>query len=105
MSVVVSSDKMALFKYFQKLKQPNPVDVLPDENGPLCQDIPSSSIREANLEVSEVLTTEGKRKPYLKISPERKAVIGKYTAKNGTISALVHFAPEFPDNTLKESTV
>ena len=98
---------MALLKYFQKLKQPNPIDVLPDENGPLCQDIPSSSIREANLEVSEVLTTqtEGKRKPYLKISSERKAVIGKYAAENGIVSALVHFAPEFPDNTLKESTV
>ena len=94
---------MALLQYFQKLKQPNPIDVLPDENGPLCQDIPSSSIREANLEVSEVLTTqtEGKRK----ISSERKAVIGKYAAENGIVSTLVHFAPEFPDNTLKESTV
>ena len=61
----------------------------------------------ANLEVSEVLTTKngGKQKPYLRILPERKAVIGKYTAENGIVSALVHFAPEFPDNTLKESTV
>ena len=80
---------------------------MPDEKGLLCQDIPSSSIREANLEVSEVLTTktEGKRKPYLRISPERKAVIGKYMAENEIVSALVHFAPEFPENTLKENTV
>ena len=56
-------------------RQPNPVDVLPDENGPLCQDIPSSSILEANLEMSEVLTikTEEEQKPYLRILPERKA--------------------------------
>ena len=56
-SVAASSDKMT-FKYFHKLKQPNSVNVLPDENGPLCQDILSSSIREANLEVSELLTTK-----------------------------------------------
>lgn len=89
-----------LFKYFEKQPKYSTADVLPDENGPLCQDVPSSSIREANLEVSEILTqTKGKRKLYLKISPERKAVIRKYAAENGIVSALVHFAPEFPDNT------
>ena len=41
----------------------------------------------------------------MRILPERTAVIGKYTAENGIVSALVHFALEFPDNNLKESTV
>ena len=41
----------------------------------------------------------GKRKPYLKVSLEKKTIIGKYEAENGIVSALVHFAQEFPDNT------
>ena len=59
--------------------------------------------------MSEVLETAGKltgkHKPYLKVSPGKKAIIGKYAAENGIVSALVHFAQEFPDNTLKESMV
>ena len=41
----------------------------------------------------------GKRKPYLKVSLEKKTIIGKYEAENGIVSALVHFAQEFPDST------
>ena len=38
-------------------------------------------------------------------SSDKMAVIQKYSAENRIVSALVHFAPEFPDNSLKESTV
>ena len=58
---------MALLKYLKKRSTLNPV-VLPDENGPLCKDVPSSSIREANLEVSEVLETARKLAGKLTVS-------------------------------------
>ena len=50
---------------------------IPDKNDPLCK------------EVSIVLQTPiaGKRKPYLKVSLEKKAIIGKYVAENGIVSA------------------
>ena len=48
---------MVLLEYFKKgAKSSTPV-VLPDENDPLCKDVPFSSIQEANLEVSLVLQT------------------------------------------------
>ena len=48
-----------------------------------------------------VLQTVGKRKPYLKLSP-KKAIIGKYAAENGIVSALFYFAPVFPYNVLRK---
>ena len=79
--------------------------VLPDDNGLLSKEIPSSSIREANEEVSKALQVTGKRKPYLRIPDDKKAIIVKYAAEHGIISALVHFAPDYPKNALKESMV
>ena len=84
---------MARLKYLKKCTKSSTSVILPDENGPLCKDVLPFSIREVNLEVSEILeTVAGKRKPYLKVSPEKKAIIGKYAAENGIVSALVHFA-------------
>ena len=48
---------------------------------------------------------EGKRSSFSKISGEQKALIAKYTAENGIVAALAHFAKDYPDGTLKESTV
>jgi len=96
---------MSLLEYFKKRAKSSTPIVFPDENGSLCKHVPSSSIREANLEVSMALQTVGSHKPYLKLSPNKKAIIGKYAAENEIVSALSHFAPEFPDNILKESTV
>ena len=98
---------MALLEYFKrraKTESSAPV-FLPDENGPLSKEVPSSSIREANVEVSKALQARGKRKPYLRVPDDKKAIIAKYAAENGIVKALVHFAPEFPTNALKESTV
>ena len=72
----------------KKLAKSSTSVVLSDGNGPLCIDVLSSSIREANLEVLEILETAGKRKPYLKVSPEKKAIIGKYAAENGSTETL-----------------
>ena len=52
---------MALLEYFKrraKTESSAPV-FLPDENGPLSKEVPSSSIREANVEVSKHFKREG----------------------------------------------
>ena len=96
---------MALFKYFKRTDS-STGKKLPNENGPLCRELPSSSIREANLEVSAAAgEREGKRSLYLKISGEQKALIAKYAAANVIVAALVYFAKDYPDGLLKESTV
>ena len=52
---VIVCIEMTLLKYLKKHAKSSTSVVLPDENGPLCKDVPSSSIRQANLEVSEIL--------------------------------------------------
>ena len=99
---------MASFKYFKRKEGSSAAgsNNLPDENGPLCRELPSSSIQEANLGVLAVTGKhEGKRSSYSKISGEQKALIAKYAAENGIVAALAHFAKDYPDGTLKESTV
>ena len=64
---------MALLKYF-KIEKRGPL--LPDPSGLLNQHLSSSAIEEANKEVTAVLGDPAKRhSPYLKISPEQKAII------------------------------
>ena len=96
---------MALLDYFKKKAKLSVPAMLPNENGPLCKVVPSSSIREANLCVTQALQTAGKRKPYLRVSDDQKAVIGKYTSEHRIVNAMNHFAPDFPKGSLKESTV
>ena len=48
---------------------------------------------------------KGKRFSYSKISGEQKALIAKYAAENGIVAALAHFAKDYPNGLLKESTV
>ena len=47
----------------------------------------------------------GKRGPYLRLTGDKKAVIGKYAAEHGIVAAVRHFSKEFPDSKLKETTV
>ena len=102
---------MVLLGYFKKRASTSPggsstkVVVLPDQNGPISKEIPFLQIREANEEVSKVLEAAGKCKPYLKVPDNKKAVIAKYAAEHGIVSAIAHFAPDFPQNALKESMV
>ena len=99
---------MALFKYF-KCKEESLVmgsNNLPDEDGPLRREVPFSSIREANLGVLAVTGKhEGKRSSYSKIFGEQKVLIAKYAAENRIMAVLTHFAKDYPDGLLKESTV
>ena len=95
-----------LLKFFKPCRK-NSCDLpLPDPNGVLKEKVDSSAIEEANKEVSNVITDSGgKRNPYLKLTPEQKATIGKYAAENGIVSAIRHFKGEFPGDSLKESTI
>jgi len=70
----------------------------------LSKVVSSSYIDGANKEVSVVMKSLGKRGPYLKLTTDKKAVIGKYAAEySGIVAAVRHFSNEFPE--LKETTV
>ena len=94
---------MALLKYFKIEKRGLP---LPNPSGSLNQQLSSTAIEEANKEVTAVLCTDpAKRQPYLKISPEQKAIIARYAANHGIVNAIRQFSKDFPENSLKESTI
>ena len=95
---------MALLKYF-KIKKRGPL--LPDPSGSLNQHLSSSGIQEANKEVTTDLGNPAKRHvhPYLKISPEQKAIIARYTVNHGIFNAVRQFSKDFPENSVKESTI
>ena len=93
---------MALLKYFKVEKRGPP---LPNPSGSLNQQLSSSAIEEANKEVTAILCDPGKRHSYLKISPEQKAIIARYAANHGIIKAVRQFSKDFPDNSLKETTI
>ena len=75
---------MALLKYFKIEKRGLP---LPNPFGSLNQQLSSTAIEEANKEVTAVLCADpAKRQPYLKISPEQKAIIARYAANHGVVN-------------------
>ena len=88
---------MVLYRYFKRHSD----NKLPDPRGPLSIKIPSTSIASANVEVRDVVGQESaSRGPYVKITAEQRAVIGKRAAEHG-IAAAIRFYTKF-DN-LKES--
>ena len=94
-----------LFKYFT----PEP-KCLPDPQGPLSKEIPSTSITAANSEVEaamqikETCVNEKKRRGhYQKLSPEIKAELGKYSRINGVAATLRRYSKTYPG--LKESSI
>ena len=99
------SDK-SLLKYFSLVKTK---DGLPDPTGHLSEVLPSTSIEEANKEVSAELASvdpdsgKKRRSAYMVATLEQKAKVAKYAAENGTTKAIRHFAKDMPE--LKESTV
>ena len=76
---------MALLKYFKVEKRSPP---LPNPSGSLNQQLSSSAIEE----ITAILCDPGKRHPYLKISPEQKAIIARYAANHGIIKAVRQFS-------------
>ena len=79
--------------------------LLPDHSGSLNLHLSSSAIEEANKEVTAVLGNPAKRHPYLKISPEQKAMIARYAIYHGIVNTVRQFSKDFPENSLKESTI
>ena len=93
-----------LFKYFNRTKAEG--SSLPDPSGPLSEKVPATSIEEANKEVEASRNSNGgkrRREPYVIVTPEQKARVGKYAAENGTTNAIRRFSKDMPN--LKESTI
>ena len=83
--------------------------ILPDPEGPLSRDIPSSSIGitdtrmcQVQQEASSERTSRG---PYISLTPERKFSVGKRAAENGVTATLHYYSKSFPNVALKETTV
>ena len=82
---------MVLLKYF-KIEKGDPL--LPEPSGSLNQHLSSSAIAEANKEVTAALDDPAKRHPYLKISPEQKAIIARYAVNHGIVNAVRQFSKD-----------
>ena len=85
-------------KYFKRTESSTKSEnstgsTLPDASGPLSKIVPSTSIEEANKEVTALITESRDKKhgPYLIVSLEQKARISKYAADHGTTNAIHHF--------------
>ena len=80
--------------------------VLPDPSGSLSKELDSAIIEEANKEVSQLVTSTGEKcAPYLKVTPQQKVTVAKYAAEHGIVNAIRHFKKDFPEDSLKESTI
>ena len=93
-----------LFKYFNRTKAEG--SSLPDPSGPLSEKVPATSIEEVNKEVEASRNSNGGKRrcePYVIVTPEQKARVGRYAAENGTTNAIRRFSKDMPN--LKESTV
>ena len=76
---------MALFQYFKMVDGNYPGTKLPDPQGALSKEVPSSLISAANTEIATVLQPSAAgvkvvRGTYLKINAENKAEIGQHAA-------------------------
>ena len=97
---------MALYKFFKPCKKDACDMPLPSPSGSLKKQLDSAVIKEANKEVSKLITSAGgKRSPYLKVTPYQKATIAKYAAEHGIVNSIRHFKKDFPEEALKESTI
>ena len=82
---------MSLLSYFSTKPQE-----LPNPAGPLSVNLSSSSIEEANAVVTAVREGNSpineKQGPYVKMTDELRAKIGKYASENGNSAAARHFS-------------
>ena len=100
---------MALFQYFKKVDGNYPGTKLPDPQGALSKEVPSSSISAANTEIAAVFQpsaagAKAVRGTYLKISAEKKAEIRQRAAEHGVLATVRYYATKLPVP-LKESLV
>ena len=78
---------MALLEYLKAKKKTHEESLL-NSKGPLNEHLSSEAIRKLrNKEINLVVLKESsKRLPYLKATPEQKAIIGKHAAENKVYS-------------------
>ena len=85
-----------LLRYFKLCRKDSCQISLPNPTGPLSEKVDSAAIEEANKEVIAVIaSTGGKRQPYLKLTDEQRATIGRCAAEHGTVNAICHFKGDF----------
>ena len=81
---------MSLYAYFHKMSK----SCLPNPQGPLSKQLPSSCIESANKHVEELAkkttmeTKSHKRGPYKKYTPKDRADVANYAALHGTSAAI-----------------
>ena len=92
---------LLILKYFKIKKHGLP---LPDPFDLLNQHLSSSAIEEANKEVTAALGDPAKRHPYLKISPEQKAIIAMLliTESLMLLDSFRKTFQDFPENSPKK---
>ena len=93
---------MVLLNYFKKSS------FLPNPNGPLSEQMPSSSIALANRDVQNLLNDENfrsKRCQYAKYSEYERAKVVKRASEMGVTNLIRFLKKEFANCPLKESTV
>ena len=91
---------MSILKYFKRIDHVSSnSNVLPDPEGPLSSSVPSEAIASGNKRVREVVDkcSDGKRGPYLTLTPAQKLLIGQRAAEYGTTSAIRTFAKKYPE--------
>ena len=79
---------MSIREYFK------PAIDLPNPEGPLKEEIRPSTIRDVNKELSPVIQRElqptggRSREPYVKLTPEQNAFIGRRAAEHGVTATI-----------------
>ena len=98
---------MSILNYFRRTSKPADNEDLPDPNGSLSKEVPSSAIAKANALVSSEIEKRcsKERGPYLMLTPAQKFEIGRRASEHGVTSALHYFSKKFPDLPLKETSV
>ena len=96
---------MSIRDYFK------PVIDLPNPEGLLKEEIRPSTIRDVNKKLSPVIQRElqptggRSREPYVKLTPEQKALIGRRAAEHGVTATIRYYSKRCEDTKLKEATV
>ena len=96
---------MSIRDYFK------PAIDLPNPEGPLKEEIRPSTIRDVNKKLSPVIQRElqptggRSREPYVKLTPEQKALIGRRAAEHGVTATIRYYSKRCEDTKLKEATV
>ena len=86
-------NKMAgLLKYFKHTQKKDKLDTgtLPDPDGPLSRDIPSSSFGITNTRVRQEASSKRRsQEPYISLTPAQKFSVGKRAAENNVTTMLL----------------